>query len=203
VPVEVRYEEQWGEAFVRLYWTPPGGTRQIIPPSAWQPGADALVAKLDAVDPFGQPRAATVTHGRRGRELRIEGVAVPGLYQVNMPPELVESVRPLAGAVKLPVAVRGEIAESRSERITPADLEQLRARIDTLRPASAADVLAVLSGRGFGREITRIVAVAAVLLLVLETALARWVSRSRRIGDDLRVEFAGDESAVVWKGGRR
>ena len=203
VPVEIRFEEKWGEAYVRLYWTPPGGARQIIPPSAWLPGDDAQVAKLEAVDPFGQPRAATIAHGRRGRELRIEGVAVPGLYQVNVPQDLAESIRPLAGNGKLPVAVRGEIAESRSERISPADLEQLRVRIDTLLPRSAADVLAVLSGRGFGREITRIVAVAAVLLLLLETALARWVSRSRRIGDDLRVEFAGAEPATPWKGGRR
>lgn len=203
VPVQVHFEEDWGEARAKLWWTPPGGTRQIIPPSAWLPGGDGVVARLEAVDPFGQPRGATVTHGRRGRELRIEGVAVPGLYQASVPAELATTIRPLGKAEKLPVAVRGDIAESRSDLIEPADLDQLRARIDTLRPGSVADVLAVLSGRGFGREITRTVAVAALLLLVLETALARWVSRSRKIGDDLRVDFAGEAPVAFGKGGRR
>ena len=39
---------------------------------------------------------------------------------------------------------------------------------------------------------------------LLESALARWVSRSRRAGDDLRIEF-GDTAPVVMleKGARR
>jgi hypothetical protein len=203
VPVEVRYTEDGGEARIRLCWTPPGGTRQVIPPSAWLPGADGPLATLAAVDPFGQRRKATVSDGRRGRELRIEGMAVPGLYQVEVPPDLSATIAPLAGAGQLPVVVRGEIAESRMEVIGEEDLNQLRARIDTLLPTSAGDVLAVLSGRGFGREITRIVAVAAVVLLVLETALARWVSRSRRIGEELRVAFADDSPLPTGKGGWR
>jgi hypothetical protein len=71
----------------------------------------------------------------------------------------------------------------------PADLEEMRAAIDTLEPGGAEDVLAVLSGRGFGREITRIVAIGALVLLVLETALARWVSRSRRAGEAQSIDF--------------
>ena len=89
------------------------------------------------------------------------------------------------------------------EALTPDDLAQLRARVDVILPNSADDVLAVLSGRGFGREITRTVAIAALLLLLLETALARWVSRSRRAGDDLRVEFGDAISISMEKGGWR
>ena len=29
VPVEITYEEDEGEAFVRLFWTPPGGIRSV------------------------------------------------------------------------------------------------------------------------------------------------------------------------------
>ena len=89
----------------------------------------------------------------------------------------------------LPLVVRSDIGESKLEPLTEEDLAQLRARTDVIQPKSTKDVLAVLSGKGFGREITRTVAVAALILLLLETALARWVSRSRRAGDDLRVDF--------------
>ena len=99
--------------------------------------------------------------------------------------------------------VRGDIAESRLDALNDADLTQLRARTDVIQPRSAADVLAVLAGRGFGREITRIAAVAAVLLLLLESALARWVSRSRRAGDDLRIEFGEAAPELIEKGGWR
>jgi hypothetical protein len=72
-----------------------------------------------------------------------------------------------------------------------------------IQPQSLADTLAVLSGRGFGREITRTIAVAALLLLLLETALARWVSRSRRAGDALRIEFGDITPGALEKGGWR
>jgi len=99
--------------------------------------------------------------------------------------------------------VRGEIEESRIEPLNDDDLAQLRARTDVILPNSTDDILAVLSGRGFGREITRTVAIAALLLLLLETALARWVSRSRRAGDDLRVEFGDSSPIAMEKGGWR
>ena len=89
------------------------------------------------------------------------------------------------------------------EALTPDDLGQLRARAEVIQPQSLADVLAVLSGRGFGREITRTLAVAAVLLLLLEAALARWVSRSRRAGDDLRIDFGDTAADGFEKGGWR
>ena len=101
------------------------------------------------------------------------------------------------------MVVRGDIGESRMDALNADDLAQLRARADVILPGSVDDVLAVLSGRGFGREITRTVAIAALFLLLLETALARWVSRSRRAGDDLRVEFGDAGPIAMEKGGWR
>ena len=204
VAFEAIYEKEGGSATARVFWTPPGGTRLIIPSSAWVPAADDKPTTYDATDPLGNPRKATVSLGRRGRELRLDGPSIPGLYQVKLPPELQESITATPATAPLPLVVRNDIAESRLSKMSDADLAQLRARTDVILPQSVADVLAILSGKGFGHEITRILTVAAVLLLLLESALARWVSRSRRAGDDLRVEF-GDTSPVVMKekGGRR
>jgi hypothetical protein len=203
VPCEVFYQEDGGEAFVRLFWIPPGGTRQLIPPSAWIPRASEKPPVYEALDPFGRPRHATISLGRRGRELRLDGPAVPGLYQVKLPPDVRETITGSPGADPLPLAVRREIAESRMEALNADDLAQLRARTEVIQPHSVEDVLAVLSGRGFGREITRTIAVAALLLLLLESALARWVSRSRRAGDALRIEFGDVTPGALEKGGWR
>ena len=203
VSFEALYEQAGGNPHVRLFWTPPGGTRQIIPATAWLPAQDKQPPAGEATDPGGHTRKASVLLGRRGRELRIDGPAVPGLYQVKLPADLRESITGDTATTPLPVVVRGEIAESRLDALTAEDLAQLGARIDVLLPQSTADVLMVLSGRGFGREITRLIAAAAVLLLLLEMALARWVSRSRRAGDDVRIEFGDTSPSSLEKGGFR
>lgn len=201
VNFEANYQEEGGLAYVRLFWTPPGGTRHIIPSSVFIPANDENSMSYEAIDPLGRTRKVTVSPGRRGRELRIDGPSVPGLYQVKLSPELRESIAP--GTDPLPVVVRGDIAESRIDVLTEEDFTQLRARTDVILPKTTEDILAVLSGKGFGREITRTVAIAALLLLLLETALARWVSRSRRAGDDLRVEFGDPSPVAMEKGGWR
>ena len=201
---EATFTEGYAQAFARLYWTPPGGVREIIPSSAWSPAAGEEEPQVySAVDPLGRPRKAVITSGRRGRELRIDGAAIPGLYQVDLPAEVRESVTGDTATTPLPVAVRGEIAESRIDPLNEDDYNQLRSRTDVILPHSTDDIMAVLSGRGFGREITRTVAIAALVLLMLETALARWVSRSRRAGDEVRVDFGDNDPSLLEKGGWR
>jgi len=203
VPVVVRFENDYGKASVRLFWTPPGGERSVVPAFAWLPPAGGGEDVFSAVDPLGQSREARVSASRKGRQLCIGGPAVPGLYRVNLPEAVRKSVPGLAKVERLPVVVVRDIRESRPEPMQPVDLEELRAVIDTLEPGGAEDVLAVLSGRGFGREITRIVAFGALALLVLETMLARWVSRSRRAGEAQSIDF-GDAAPVDFgKGGAR
>jgi hypothetical protein len=203
VPVEIRYREEAGDAYVRLFWTPEGGVKSVIPPSAWLPVAETSSESFAALDPLGVTRRASVSSGRRGRELRIEGEAVPGLYRIELPETLRDAIPTLGEVQKLPVVVRRDIDESRIELSTEEDLEEIRSRIDTFVPESPDDVLALMSGRGFGREITRMIAIAALILLVLETALGRWVSRSRRTGEVENIDFGTDEPIAFGKGGAR
>jgi hypothetical protein len=203
VPVEIRYREDQGDAFVRLFWTPKGGVRSVIPPSAWLPVDESSGEWFAALDPLGQTRRANVSSGRRGRELRIEGEAVPGLYRVDLPEMLRDAIPTLGEVRMLPVVVRRDIDESRIDLSTEDDLAEIRSRIDTFVPETPDDVLAVVSGRGFGREITRMMAIAALIFLVLETALGRWVSKSRRAGEVENIDFGADEPIAFGKGGGR
>lgn len=203
VAVEVDFIEEGGQARVRLNWTPPGGKRQCIPSSAWMPPAGDKPIEFTALDPTGRTRKASVQPGRRGRDLQIEGPAIPGLYQIQATPALRGMLPGLAADTPIPLVVRAEIGESQADPMTPEDHAQLRARTGMVEAKSADDVLAVLSGRGLGREITRMVALAALVMLVLEATLARWVSRSRRSGDDLAVTFGEATPDFFGKGGMR
>ena len=50
-----------------------------------------------------------------------------------------------------------------------------------------------------GREIWKLLVVAAFSLFRLESFLARWVSRCRRTAEDVRVDLG---EATLWRGGR-
>jgi hypothetical protein len=82
----------------------------------------------------------------------------------------------------------------------PDDIAMVRKHVDFLQPTSVNDLLAVLQGKGFGREIAKWLALGAVAIFLLESILSRWVSKSRRTAEDVRVDFGED---TLWKGGLR
>jgi hypothetical protein len=100
----------------------------------------------------------------------------------------------------LAARLRRDAEESVFAAMSEEDLALMRAHGDLLLPQSLADMLAVLQGKGFGREIARWLAFAAVVFFLLESLLARWVSKSRRSAEDVRVEFGEN---TVWRGGLR
>ena len=199
LPVEARYREDGGEALVRLLWTPPGGVEEVVPPRAFLPRGGGEGRSFPVIDPRGLARDARVATGRRGEELSIGGSAVPGVYEVQVGEDGAEWFDGWAGGV-LPVVVARDDDESRLVPMNDPDRELIGSRIELLRPRSVADIVGVLEGRGFGREIWKWMAVAAAALFLLESVLARWVSKSRRMAEEVRVEF-GDHPA--WEGGRR
>ncbi|MEM1082616.1 MAG: BatA domain-containing protein [Verrucomicrobiota bacterium] len=199
VEFEARYIEESGNAHVRLYWTPPGGSMGIVPATVFRPQGGTEGEALAVVDPRGLPREARVRMSGRGLELSINGAAVPGVYEVRAG-EAGKDWLPGWEGGTLPVAVISDPEESRFDLMSEDDLAVVSAKIDLVSPSSVADILSVLDGKGFGREIWKLLAVAGFVLFLLETALARWVSRSRRVSEDVRVDL-GDH--LAGEGGRR
>ena len=87
------------------------------------------------------------------------------------------------------MVVLRDVRESRLTSLEEDDKELIRKNIDLVEARSVNDILAVLSGKGFGKELWKILAVAAFFLLLLEVALARWISKSRRTAEEVKVEF--------------
>ncbi|MCW1912515.1 PA14 domain-containing protein [Luteolibacter sp. GHJ8] len=194
VPFHAKYREDGGEAKIRLFWNPPGGEKQIIPGFVFRPEREEAGEPMRVLDPQGLVREARLKPSRRGRELAIGGPSVPGVYQVSADEDLNDALGFPEGS-KLPVAVLRDSAESHFEPRNQDDLSLIRKHADLLLPASVEDILGVLQGKGFGREIWKLLAIAAFILFLLESVFARWVSRSRRMAEDVRVSF-GDEA--VW-----
>ncbi|MGE9266493.1 MAG: PA14 domain-containing protein, partial [Verrucomicrobiales bacterium] len=198
-PLEITYEEESGEAFVRLFWTRPDGKREIVPTSALvattsDEGEEEL-AELQATDPRGQLREASLVLGRRGKTLEVAGTAVPGAYLVELEEEIASELSlPTTG---LPLVVERDARESRLTKFVADDLVLMRREADVVETGSMQDVLAILSGKGFGKELWKILAVAGFILLLLETALARWVSGSRKMSEEVRVDFESSGAPPV------
>ncbi len=192
---EARYEEEWGDAFVNLKWQRPDGVTEVIPSSsllARSPEqADLILGEDLARDPLGQERAVEALLGKRGKSLAVAGTAIPGQYRVGIPRAIQAELK---GEEELPLVVLREGAESQMKGWNEDDRALIRREIDLIELSSMEDVLAGLRGEGFGREIWKILALAAVVLLFLEGLLARWVSKSRQVGENMKIDFEeGDE----------
>lgn len=199
VDIIVNYREESGEASIHLYWTPPGGSKEIIPSSAFIPTDDEGGETLAVTDPHGTQRTAKISHGRRGEVLVVDGAAIPGVYLISTNEELGKQFPDILNG-RLPFVVNRDSGESGFEEMQEDDLALIRSSIDLILPKSVKDILAVMEGKGFGREIWKMLAISALILFILESILARWVSRSRRTAEDVRVDF-GEETA--FRGGIR
>lgn len=185
-----KYVEEWGEAKVSLRWKRPDGVEEVIPSSAFlsisPDGEDVILAESEAKDPRGRERAVTALQGRRGRLLEVDGSALPGEYLVQVPKAVLSD---LSNQEQVPVVVLREGGESRFEGWSEDDRSLIGREIDLIELGSIRDVLSALRGEGFGREIWKILAIAALVLFFLEGLLARWVSKSRKAGEEVKVDF--------------
>lgn len=199
LPFEAIFTEDGGDAYVRLYWQPPGGERSLVPAAVFQPEGVSGDQELAVIDPLGLPRKARLLSSPLGRELLVEGSAVPGLYSISLGEEGASLFSGWQGDA-LPLAVTADPAESSFAPMSEVDLAFLRSQLDLVRPSSAADVLSVLEGKGFGRGIWRWLVVAAIACFLLESFLSRWVARSRRVSENAGVDFG---TRPAWKEGAR
>ena len=198
VPIEVTFEQDGGSSFARLYWTPPDGKRGIIPSSALTPERVIGQTPMKATDPSGSPREAKIRTSRRGRELMITGSASPGIYHVDVGHSL-DGVIPGIEKGTLPVVLMQDPSEGKFESRTAEDLGRIRGHIDLLQPQSSQEMISLLQGKGFGEELWRVLAIAAFVLFLLESVLARWVSRARRTSENGSFEFG---ETTQWRAGK-
>jgi len=152
---------------------------------SWSAGVETLVQ-----GPEKQPFAGRYITDNDGVALRIDRSLVPGLYRAQAPEAILHKVNHLLdrdGAIPFSVLVDGE--ESNLTPLSPDEIQLIGKYVPFLVAGSAEDVIGALYGKAFGRELWQTLALAALILLILEVALTRWIAIQRRTGEEGRVDF--------------
>ena len=113
--------------------------------------------------------------GRR-RVVRFGETQEPGLYRLV--PTGAAATNLSAG---VPFVVAGDPEESSLKALSDTDLALIRGRVDLFLADRAEEVLTVVAGGVPGQELWRYLAVLALLILVGETGLTRWMAVCRRL----------------------
>ncbi len=106
----------------------------------------------------------------------------PGLHQVTLGDE-----DPV-----LPFVVLGDAQEGVLAPVSDADLERLRRHVSLFRATTTRDMTAALSGDVPGTEVWRQLAACALLIVLAEIAVARWITMQRRVHSAEEVDFVAE-----------
>ena len=196
--IRIDYHEGQNDAAIRLAYGGAGGRSGPVPPEVLRP---VLPAELDSgslVQPTEVRRAGDTTnavpaeyvHNADGLALHVKANLEPGLYEAATSEGLAELLKPFCNPTGgVPFIVRAGVAESDLSPAQPEALAFLRRFIDLDVATKPDAVSSSLRGKRFGREIWRPLASAALLLLLLELLLARWIAIQRRTGQEEKIEF--------------
>jgi hypothetical protein len=186
--------EPGAEIALRLPVRKPGMQASAAP----SPAGPERTFDTKAIDPEKRERQAAFRVSSTVALLRVAGAVVPGLYRVAIPEEL----KPVLGWLgdtegHIPFTIARGIEESMLVSLTEADYGFIGQFCDIVQANSVEDVASVLSGKTFGNEIWRILALAAFALLLVEIALTRWIALLRQTGSERSVEFEAQAAPSV------
>lgn len=195
-PIRLEFADRNGGAAFQLKWRSKSQQNEVIPAEVLTPFSadtaqtEATVGQWDVTAPDGGKRRADLVFTRAGLAARLSGGATPGLYRMAVPKDGAEAYSALlADDGSIPFTVSGDVSESRLTPLSLTDMNWLRKQWELIETTSAAEVLATLSGKKFGEELWKYLAVGALFLLLAETALSRWIALSRRSGQAQEVDF--------------
>ena len=195
VNVTIELEKEGAQASIKLMWHCNRLGHSVVPKAALIPYPVIHVIEAKAGiptqvrGPLGE-MSGQLVQTTEGVGLRIGQGLFPGDYAVDVP----EGLRELLTAVmdetkKIPFSVQFNREEGELATVTAEDLTFLRGYFDIQRATKFEDVQRFLTGETFGKEIWRILAYAALICLVLEIVLTRWIAVQRRTGQTEDVTF--------------
>jgi hypothetical protein len=143
--------------------------------------------------PGGQKHQAKLSLVDRALRIRFAATERPGRYTVELPKELTgryPSVRGQSGGGDaVPFVVLGSPLESRVETLTDKDVKKCGQYIELVGVPTFAELQSAVSGGIPGEELWQWLAIGAMLALIAEIALTRWIARQRRAHELEDIEF--------------
>jgi len=184
-------------------------THYLAAPAAAQlnfaPGGEAALPLtiLDRQDPpsQGETLGVTTPSGRHGEAtvVSIDGqpyavfrsMEEPGLYHLEIR-ENAERGRDARATGDLPFAVLNEPAESKLSSLSNADLARVNKYVPLFHAMTTDELTSRIAGGIPGQELWRYLALAALLALLAEIALTRWITIQRRTSQVPTVQFGSE-----------
>ena len=192
-PIDVRFEEDGGNAEFSLWWTKDGNRRdsmaQYVRTRA--PGVPGAGEPVEVTDPHGEVFYAEIFPADEGLFLHIQKSIVPGVYRVGGIPDQYREA--LAGVMtkeegEIVFSVSAGVEESTLTAITQEELSKISDYVQITQAIKDEDVIKAIAGESFGKEVWRMLAIFAFLFLVAEPFIARWIAKNRRTGDIIDTE---------------
>ncbi|MEM1442331.1 MAG: PA14 domain-containing protein, partial [Verrucomicrobiota bacterium] len=193
------FREDSGEAKAALFWETKGLPRTVIGPEHFRSfsaktnpalsGDELTTYEVDG--PGGRARTASLSSQGGTSLLKLRGEISSGLYRLKVP----ENQRPFFSAFlrpdqnELPFTVKRNSEESYLTRLTESDYTFLANFVTLSQPQTLDELIGFLNGNQFGEELWKYLAVGALLFLLIEVALSRWIAHSRRLGEEITIQF--------------
>jgi hypothetical protein len=194
-PIRVEFADRGGVRFLRLQWSSASQRREAVPASLLSHATEAAevesATNVVAIEtPNGQPLEASARQRGAALVISVEGAISPGLYQVRPPQSLRAEMTPyLNPDGELLFTVSADPRESDMTPLTEEDYDQLVELAGMQRVAGFDDLMAIAANRPRGRELWKYLAVCALILLVCEVAITRWIAAQRGSDVELTVSF--------------
>lgn len=198
------FREDGGEARAILKWEGEKLPSQIVPPTRFrtfagegeETGRASGLASFPVSGPDGRPLVASLSSSESGSVLKLQGQISSGLYQLSVPDGqtafFADFLRP--GARDIPFTVKRDPAESRLARLGEPDYAFLANFVTVAKPQTLDELVGFLNGNQFGQELWKYLALGAFAFLLLEIALSRWIARSRRMGEEIQIQFESKDA---------
>ena len=178
--------------------------RQVIPSRAFrtfsqeedEAGRQSSLTSYQVKGPGGRPRTAQLASVGTGSILKLQGEISSGLYHLVVPEEqrLFFSHFLAEEGSEIPFTVRRDEYESQLERLSEADYNFIGNFVTLSQPQTLEELVGFLNGNQFGQELWRYLAIGAFLFLLLEVTLSRWIAHSRRMGEDITIQFESKDA---------
>jgi len=132
--------------------------------------------------------------------IRFEATQEPGLYRMLIPSAVATRTTASTNAaegVELPFSVVGQGQESTLNPLTESDLAQVKTRVGMFVANSRQDMVTAFGGDVPGREVWKYLALCALLFLIAEIALTRWIAIQRKFSDAEVVTLRSPIEAIL------
>jgi len=203
--IRVEHRGKSGQGKCELYWQGKQVPRQIIPATCLSPSAawqvelagnaqqQPPIPSGELVGPNSSSTPVVLAPSGAGVVASLQANLKPGLFRLRVPETMREPFQELLVQDAVPIAIAPPVEESRLTVLGKDDLAAAAPHVKLSAASSAADVIALISGKATGgQRLWRHLAIAALILAVAEIALARWIASQRLVGHEPVVEFTMD-----------